>query len=278
MNRKKTFILVLVLCLISTVLLPSSLQKSYAAQQNNDQITILLDGEKLSFDVDPYIKDGRTLVPFRGILEALGAEVIWNPTERSVTAKSANTEVYLKIGSVDTLVNGEEVVIDVPAEITNDRTFVPLRFVSENLGATVGWDGTTRTVAIATKTLVVEPIDDPVASSGDTEDVDILDIGDVFDNGKIQIVIDKVEISNEDEKLYIYGKVNFNDNKIRLGVLDTNEYTEYAFFDSFGEEKDGMKSFTASATWEFANYYARKVIVTVFSKDGESQKVVEIRV
>jgi len=244
------------------------MQTNYAAQQSNDQITILLDGEKLTFDVEPYIKDGRTLVPFRGILEALGAEVIWNPTERSVTAKSANTEVYLKIGSVDTLVNGEEVVIDVPAEIKSDRTFVPLRFVSENLGATVGWDGTTRTVAIATKTLVVEPIDDPGT----------LKIGDVFDNGKIQIVIDKVEISNEDEKLYLYGRVSFNDNKILLGVENTNEYTEYAFFDSYGEEKDGMKSFTASATWEFARYNAKKVIVTVISQDGEREKVVEIRV
>lgn len=274
MNRKKTFILVLVLCLISTVLLPSSLQKSYAAQQNNDQITILLDGEKLSFDVDPYIKDGRTLVPFRGILEALGAEVIWNPTERSVTAKNESTEIYLKIGSVETLVNGEKVIIDVPAEITKDRTFVPLRFVSENLGATVGWDGATRTVTIATKIFVVEPDEDPVASSGDTGDYGI---GDTFDNGKIQIVVDKVEISSEEEKLYIYGKVNFNGNMIFLGVKNTNEYIEYAFFDTVGDEKD-MKSFKASADWETTKYAARKIIVTTISEDGEEEKVVEINI
>ncbi|OPZ86946.1 MAG: hypothetical protein BWY74_03515 [Firmicutes bacterium ADurb.Bin419] len=277
MKRKNTVLLVLILSLLCSVLLPSSMQTNLAAQQSNDQITILLNGEKLSFDVEPYIKEGRTLVPFRGILEALGAEVIWNPTERSVTAKSSSTEVYLKIGSVDTLVNGNKVVIDVPAEITNDRTFVPLRFVSENLGATVDWDGTTRTVAITTKIFVVEPDDDPVASSGDKDHVATLKIGDVFDNGRIQIVIDKVEISNEDKKLYIYGKGNFNGNMIFLGVKNTNEYIEYAFFDTVGDEKD-MKSFKASADWKSAKYNANKIIVTIVSEDGDEEKVVEINI
>lgn len=262
MNRKKTFILVLVLCLISTVLLPSSLQKSYAAQQNNDQITILLDGEKLSFDVDPYIKDGRTLVPFRGILEALGAEVIWNPTERSVTAKNESTEIYLKIGSVETLVNGEKVIIDVPAEITKDRTFVPLRFVSENLGATVGWDGATRTVTIATKIFVVEPDEDPVASSGA--------IG-VFDDGDIKIVIEKVEFVSEDMRLYIYGKANFNGKRVYLSVFDSSGSVKVANYKSFGNEGD-MRSFECAVDTGTVYYNPDSIMVNIPDDTGNSLK------
>lgn len=266
MNRKKSVLWVLVLYLLSTILLPSSMQKNYAAQLSNDQITILLDGEKLSFDVEPYIKGGRTLVPFRGILEALGAEVIWNPTERSVTAKSASTEVYLKIGSVDTLVNGDEVVIDVPAEITNDRTFVPLRFVSENLGATVGWDGTSRTVSIATKTLVVEPVDDPVASSGD--------VG-VFDNGDMRIVIEKVEFVSEDMKFYIYGKADFNGNEVMLTVFDSKGDVRVAEFVSIGKESK-MKTFKAALSTMSSNYYPESIIINVFDENNDVTRLSSI--
>lgn len=266
MNRKKTFILVLVLCLISTVLLPSSLQKSYAAQQNNDQITILLDGEKLSFDVDPYIKDGRTLVPFRGILEALGAEVIWNPTERSVTAKNESTEIYLKIGSVETLVNGEKVIIDVPAEITKDRTFVPLRFVSENLGATVGWDGATRTVTIATKIFVVEPDEDPVASSG---------VIGTFDNGDMKIIIEKVEFVSEKKKFYIYGKADFNGNEVMLSVFDSKGDVRVAEFVSIGKETK-MKSFEAVANTMVSPYNPQSIIINLIDKNNNVTRLSSI--
>ncbi len=273
MNRKKSFLLVLVLCLLSTVLLPSSMQTNYAAQQSNDQITILLDGERLSFDVEPYIKGGRTLVPFRGILEALGAEVIWNPTDRSVTAKSASTEVYLKIGSVDTLVNGDKVVIDVPAEITKDRTFVPLRFVSENLGATVGWDGTTRTVSIATKTVVVEPVDDPVASSGDTGDYGI---GEAINYLDSKIVINEVKLEKTNKELVIQGKIAYNGRRLVIYSINTDGNTYPAPIKLVGNETGELISFEARSKADSKYYTASYIEVYAVTDEREMIKIGKI--
>jgi hypothetical protein len=88
-------------------------------------------------------------------------------------------------------------------------------------------------------------------------------------------IIDKVEESTEDGKLYIYGKANFNGKRLSLSVEDTNEYIEYAFFDSVGKETT-MKSFKASADWKAAKYAATKIVVTVLSEDGTEKKAVEI--
>lgn len=100
----------------------------------------------------PYIKDGCTLVPMRRVFEILGANVSWNEAERSVTATKGNTEIKLYIGSQIAYKNGQAIQLEVPAEImaSTGRTMVPLRFVSEALGATVNWLASTRTITIDT--------------------------------------------------------------------------------------------------------------------------------
>jgi len=113
-------------------------------------IGVYLDGVPLSTDVPPQLIDGRTLVPLRAIFEALGAEVDWNPATRTVTGTRGDTVVVLTIGSTTPTVNGQVVPIDVPAQIVDDRTLVPVRFVAESFGVEVDWDGNTRTVTITT--------------------------------------------------------------------------------------------------------------------------------
>lgn len=250
------FILGVFACLLIT-----NVQIVNATQQDVKPITILLNNEKLSFDVEPYIKEGRTLVPFRGILEALGAEVIWNPDERSVTTKSATTEIYLKIGSNETLVNGTKVTIDVAAEITDSRTFVPLRFVSENLGATVLWDGPTRTVAIDYKaiSLVEEPGNGEIPASSGA-------IG-VFDNGDIRIVIDKVEFNSSEKKFHIYGKADFNGKRVALSVFDSKGNVIVADFVKFGNEQK-LKSFEAVLSTGASQYNPESIIINAPDKEG----------
>lgn len=258
MIRKSTYLTVVILFL-ATCLLFSYVPTIFASQQS--PITVLLNGEKLSFDVEPYIKDGRTLVPFRGILEALGAEVIWNPDEKSVTTKSKTTEIYLKIGSNETLVNGTKVIIDVPAEITNSRTFVPLRFIAENLGATVLWDGTTRTVTIEYKSeiLVVDPgIGDIPGSSGA--------VG-VFDNDEIKIIIEKVQFDSKDQKFRIFGKADFNGKNVLLSVFDSKGNIMVADFVNFGKEQN-LKSFEAVLNTRTSEYNPQSIIINTLDKDG----------
>jgi len=105
-------------------------------------ITVYVDGEKLNFDQPPIIKEDRTLVPMRKIFEALGAEVYWDEPSQSVTAVKGNDVFLLHIGKAELYKNGKVVyTMAVPAQIVNDRTLVPLRAVSESLGAEVAWDG-----------------------------------------------------------------------------------------------------------------------------------------
>jgi hypothetical protein len=94
-----------------------------------------------SDDVSPYLAEGnRTLVPLRFIAEGFGAEVDWDDASKGITITLGDTEIKMTANSADYTVNGENKTLDVPAQITNDRTFVPLRAVAENLGKQVFWD------------------------------------------------------------------------------------------------------------------------------------------
>lgn len=117
---------------------------------------VFLNGSQLQFDVSPVIDDGRTLVPMRTIFEALGAEITWNQVTRTVTAVKGNTKITITVGSKIAYKNGEPFVLDVPAKIISGRTMVPLRFISESLGADVSWDGATQSVRINSKTAPVD--------------------------------------------------------------------------------------------------------------------------
>lgn len=109
---------------------------------------VLVDGDPVVNDVAPIIKDSRTFLPIRIIAEELGATVTWNEAEQSVTIGKGNTEIVIYIGQAFALVNGGPVSLDAPACIQDDRTYLPVRFVAENLGADVVWDATAQTVTI----------------------------------------------------------------------------------------------------------------------------------
>lgn len=119
----------------------------------DNTVNVKVDGVKIKFkDAKPFINNQeRTVVPVRFIAEALGAKVDWNGETRTVIIDQDNKHIELTIGAMEATVDSEVVKFDTKAEIYFDRTFVPLRFVSEALGATVGWNGETRTVTIDTK-------------------------------------------------------------------------------------------------------------------------------
>ena len=107
-------------------------------------------GNEIKFDQQPVIENGRTLVPLRAIFEALGADVDWDDATRTVTSVKGNTTVELAIDSTEMKINGAVKVIDVPAQIVNSLTLVPVRAISESFDCLVDWDGNTRTVVIET--------------------------------------------------------------------------------------------------------------------------------
>jgi len=112
-----------------------------------------VNGETRTLDSPPIIKNNRTLLPIRAVVEALGGTVSWDAAERKVTITLSSTTIELWIGKSTAKVNGVNTPIDptnpkVVPEIINSRTMLPLRFVTENLGCTVEWDGTTKTITI----------------------------------------------------------------------------------------------------------------------------------
>ncbi len=112
------------------------------------------DSKKVVLDAAPVIKNDRTLVPIRFIVESLGGTIQWDAKERKVTIQLGNTTVELWIDNPQAKVNGETVWIDPnnhdvkPIIVEPGRTMIPLRFVLEALGANVSWDNATKTITI----------------------------------------------------------------------------------------------------------------------------------
>ena len=124
-------------------------------KKNNKFITMQIDSldakiadKEVKLVKAPQIVDGRTLVPVRFVSESLGAVVIWDGEKREVSLLDGTNTIYLTIDSKEVIVNGETITLDVPAQIIDNSTMVPIRFVSEALGANIAWDGETRTVTI----------------------------------------------------------------------------------------------------------------------------------
>lgn len=113
-----------------------------------DAKAVRVDDQTLTLDVAPFVQNGRTLVPLRFIGEQLGATIAWDQAEQRVTYTKGNTVIQLWIGRQEAMVDGQAVALDVPPQIVNGRTMVPVRFVAQALGAAIGWNGETSEVTI----------------------------------------------------------------------------------------------------------------------------------
>ena len=179
----KKFCLALVLTALLCALLPAALAAGgegqvsfydeaagrYLEPVRTDLVALTLDGEPLEPQGAPALvqylgQDGRTLVPVRTVAEALGATVVWVPENRQVLLLRGEQTIVLTLGSASAAVDG--VTLDLPGGVPagvvkwegKESTMVPLRFVSEQLGAQVEWDNDTFTAHIAT---VQDPEPDP---------------------------------------------------------------------------------------------------------------------
>jgi len=117
---------------------------------------VYLNGSPLRLEVAPIQQNGRTLVPMRDIFEALGAVVNYNSLNQSIAAQKGNTTVRMALGTANASVNNLPVKLDAPAQSYYGRTMVPLRFVSEALGADVSFNPGTRIVSISANGAAVD--------------------------------------------------------------------------------------------------------------------------
>ncbi|MGE5673068.1 MAG: N-acetylmuramoyl-L-alanine amidase [Mycobacterium leprae] len=136
---------ILVLIFLGMVLLLVPHQASAAATPS---MNVTVEGKPLNMPVPPTIVQDRTLVSARSVGEAVGGVVEWDGVKRQVTITRQSVSVVLTLGKSEALVNGKIVRLEVPAQLVNNVTMVPLRFIAEALGGTVEWNAETRTANI----------------------------------------------------------------------------------------------------------------------------------
>ncbi len=120
-------------------------------------VSVTLDGDKLVFDQPPVIVNGRTLVPIRAVVEAMDGTVEWNGDTRTVKLTLGDNTILLTIDSATAYFNNTPYTLDVPPQIINGRTLLPIRFVAEKFNFNVDWNNDTRTVVI-TKSNAVQTV------------------------------------------------------------------------------------------------------------------------
>lgn len=103
-------------------------------------VSVTVNGKGVALPIAPLMVSSRTFVPLRGVLEHMDVEVRWDAGQRKVFLSKEGIEVVLQPGSEEAMVNGSAIRLEEPSIIVNDRVFVPLRFVSEAMGASVAWD------------------------------------------------------------------------------------------------------------------------------------------
>lgn len=113
-----------------------------------ESISVTLDGEQVTFDQQPVIIDGRTLVPVRAVVEKMGGTVDWDQPTQTVTLTLGTDVIKLTVGSSTGYINGKAHALDVPPQIINERTLMPIRFIAEGFGYNVDWDQENLTVII----------------------------------------------------------------------------------------------------------------------------------
>lgn len=162
-QKKKGFVVrngIGLLCII--VLLLNTI--TFVHAESNKKINVIINNEEISFAEPPIAVDGRILVPFRAIFEELGFDVAWDSNEKRASGSNGNQTVSFVIDdpNMDIEYTGSTKLtkkIDVPAKAENGRTYIPLRALSESIGAKVEWDNASYTVNISFEQNVSEDIE-----------------------------------------------------------------------------------------------------------------------
>ncbi len=125
-----------------------TLTMAAANAQAAGQVKLIIEGKAVEPDVPPLLENGRTLVPIRVVAEEMGANVSWNQATRTATIERDQKQIVLQLGNTKAKKNNQEVALDVPPKLQDNRMLLPLRFVGEALDSLIGWDSGSRTVVV----------------------------------------------------------------------------------------------------------------------------------
>ena len=204
-------ILIFVLCL---TLFTSSLVFA------DTEIKLYIDGEKIETDVAPVIVNDRTLIPVRCFFEKFDAKVNWVESTKQVVIENDDKSIILKIDDKTAYVNNSAVALDAAPVIKNDRTLVPVRFISENLGYNVDWKEETKSVYITSPEPVEEKSVITNVSVTKSKSSSLVTIkADNFKKPSISSVEAPLRYILDFENTVLEGK----DSKIKVGNKDITE-------------------------------------------------------
>jgi uncharacterized protein YkwD len=135
--------------IILALLLAASIPAAQPVSAGANEISVVVDGAPILYDVPPQIINGRTMVPMRAVLEALGASIDWDGATQTITATTECGDlISLVIGSNVLYINGAADTMDVAPLVISGRTFVPVRFIAQALGFQVKWSAEDNAVFI----------------------------------------------------------------------------------------------------------------------------------
>lgn len=172
----------------SALLIPllfSAISYPVSAENSNLKLKLQIGSKKVVINdtttaellQSPFIKESKTYVPIRFISERLNADVKWDQKKKQVTIIKDNNTITLTINSKQVVVNNTNQSLESPALIINGTTFVPLRFVSQNLNANVVWEQSTKSITIQTSSgTSVTPTPSPSNPTVKTENEKIKDV------------------------------------------------------------------------------------------------------
>ena len=233
-----------------------------------DGISVVINDKPVEFgDVAPQIIESRTMVPLRAIFEALNATVDWDDATKTVKSTKGDTTISLTIGENKLIKNGEDKELDVPAQIIESRTLVPVRAISEAFDCKVDWEDSTKTVKITyeEKTNTVDKVDGAIITLANAEP-ETADVAVYADGAEMKVVEDARDAAN-----HVYD--------LKANVTDKASWT-YLWFNT-NDYKPGQKykvEYDVCVTGNVAGADMADKIVTVgtcfkySTSDGENNK------
>lgn len=201
---------------------------STLAFANENEISVYVEGQKVSFDVPPQTINDRTMVPIRAIFEVMGATVNWDNATQTAICTKDNTVVKMTLNSKIEYINDVPYEMDVAPVIVDNRTLAPARYVAEAFGYFVNWDGNTKSVLINKTSKIKDGTKDNPYEFGDKVSITFWDAYDFEATkaaGKYEFTLNKLMSPKDMETKFNDSSYSYDSNRWYLnGNIVLNDY------------------------------------------------------
>ena len=195
---------------------------------NENEISVYVEGQKVSFDVPPQTINDRTMVPIRAIFEVMGATVNWDNATQTAICTKDNTVVKMTLNSKTEYINDVPYEMDVAPVIVDNRTLAPARYVAEAFGYFVNWDGNTKSVLINKTSKIKDGTKDNPYEFGDKVSITFWDAYDFEATkaaGKYEFTLNKLMSPKDMETKFNDSSYSYDSNRWYLnGNIVLNDY------------------------------------------------------